>query len=254
MLPKTHWGENASAAKDMLIAAANFSRLSAAQQRLLSGDVSLPILRALIARDLELLKSLKQARILNEEVPVVLDRPDQIAAFEVARNRALCALGANKILATNLLMSDLVANIGAKDSVPLIAVALSSKGASNLLPPRWLKDWNLEWRANESQPGGGWVAHIAAFSPVFDLSAKQTKCVPEVLDILLPSVNKLLRHEFLQSPMLWALEGVSSAASRERMALSLGSGQLPGTTKQQVLLFLTSGLDPTLLESSQSEH
>jgi uncharacterized protein YukE len=257
-LPQTRWGGggNGEQGRMILDAATKILNEAAAQERLLGGDVALPVIAALYKRDFQALKKLNIEGVLNKNVPTSVSpadaSPDDQKRFEEIRNAALCAIGSNPWLAQNVLIYDLAVNSDPHENLTNIALGLASKGAVDLLPNSWRRDWAIQWEQDSANPAGRWVVpmQVLVTTGLDNSTGKpKSKCPgqPQLIFVPLPEAKDMVSGRFQQPLMLAYLEAEQSAAASENLAVAIGDGKVKGIDTAILQRVIRAGVDPTAL-------
>src|SRR5262249_23177850 len=142
-------------AKNILLGATRVLEPTVGQQRLMMGDVLLPVGLALLDRDTNGLGSIEKTLLGNS---IAIDKPESV---ESNRTLFLEALRDNPALRINLVIFDLARRLNGGDvNRELTAFGLAS-GQLSLLDQEWAKRWTISYSPLDRETGlSGWSALV----------------------------------------------------------------------------------------------
>lgn len=219
---------------------------TASQQRLLAGDVLLPIINEIYKN--EKLGDSTMARFrrfvaegwLPEDFPV---ESNEISArrYQEIRNRVLLALGSNAQLRRNLLVFDLASDLPDLPTQQVIQVAMKAR-AFGALPPRWLGEHRVRWRSIETKDGvsEGWVGDMRV---VRRMEGGNEVAAP--LEVPLAPETELLEGVLAVGHATRYLEDLEAFARRERASYVYATAAANNASLSAVVKrLLQGGMDP----------
>lgn len=235
------WNDGSTTVK----AAAELARLTAIQQRLMTGDVVLPVLEKIVrieslarVEDRAAFTELVQSGFLVANFPLSNSKQDA-EAFGKIREDILLAVSSNVILRSNLLIWDLNEELRDPPAKASLGAALKS-GAGALLPKRWLQTWRLRWLPpKDSKSIGKWQ-----YSFQYAKKNKLGKIEITRVEAELPTVDDILTGRFTGTPGLDYVEAVERASAKELASYAFVEYAGKPDLYNRVVRLVKSGIDP----------